>query len=54
MHFGHGVIVRFANNGENGGKLKVFEKFVGGGRHDVGGIYHGSMPDDEEIKISNN
>ena len=54
MHFGDGFIVRFSDNGENGGKWKVFDNFVDGGQHDVGGINNGSMTDDGEIKISNN
>ena len=54
MHFGDGFVVRFANNGKNGGKWKVFDDYVDGGRHDVGGIDHGSMTDDEEIKICYN
>ena len=54
MHFGDGFVVRFANDGQNGGKRKVFDNCFGGGRHYVGGIDHGSMPDKGEIKICNN
>ena len=54
MHFGDGFVVGFADNGQNGGKRKVFEDSVNGGRYDVGGIDHGSMPDDVEIKFINN
>ena len=53
MHFGDSFVDRFADDGQNGGKRKVFDDFVDGGRHDVSGIDHGSMPDDGEIKISN-
>ena len=53
MHFGNGFVVKFSNDGKNGGKRKFFDGFVDGGRHDVGGIDHGSMSDDGEIKISN-
>ena len=53
MHFGDGFVVRSADDGQNGGKPEVFDNFVDGGRHDVGGIDHGSMHDDEEIEISN-
>ena len=54
MHFGDGFVVRFAEDGKNGGKRKVFDNFVDGVKHDIGGIEYGSMPDDGEIKISNN
>ena len=54
MHFGDGFVVGFANNGENGGKRKVFNSFVDGEQHGVGGTGHGSMPDEGEIKFSNN
>ena len=54
MNFGDGFVVKFANDGQNGRKRKVFDNFFDDGRHDVGGIDHGSMPDDIEIKISNN
>ena len=53
MHFGDGFVVEFANGGKNGGKWKVFDNFVDGGRHDVGEIDHGSMPDEGELKFSN-
>ena len=51
MHFDNGFVVRFADDGENGVKLKVFDNFVDDGRHDVGRIDHGSMPDDGDIEI---
>ena len=51
MHFGNSFVVRFANDGENGRKGKVFNDFVDGGQNDVGGIDHGSMTDDGEIKL---
>ena len=54
MHFGEGFVVGFSDDRQNGGKRKVFDDFVNGGRHDVGGIDHGSMPDEGEIKFSNN
>ena len=54
MHFGDGFVVRFNDNWQNGGNRKVFNNFVNSGHHDVGGNYHGSMPDDGEINISNN
>ena len=54
MHFGNGFVVRFSNYGQNGGKRKVFDNFVNSEHCDVGGIDHGSMPDDVEIKSSNN
>ena len=54
MKFGDGLVVRFANDGKNVGKRKGFDDFVDGGRHDVGGIDHGSMSGDGKIKISNN
>ena len=54
MYFGDGFVVGFSDNEKNGGKQKCFNDFVEGGRHDVGGIDHGSMPDEEEIKCSNN
>ena len=44
----------FADDEENGGKQKVFDNFVDGGRNDLDGIDHRSMPDDGEIQISNN
>ena len=54
MNFGDGFVVRFANDEKNGGKLKIFDNFVDGGKHDVGGIDHRSMLDEGEIQISNN
>ena len=54
MHSGDGFLVRFADDGQNGEKRKVFDNFVDSGQHDVGRIEHGSMPDDGDIKISNN
>ena len=53
MHFGDGFIGGFYDDGENGGKWKVFDNFVDAGRHDVGGIDHGSMPNEEDIKFCN-
>ena len=43
MHFGDGLVVVFADDGK---KRKGFDYFVDGGRHDVGGNDHGSMPDE--------
>ena len=54
MHFDNGFVVRFADDGKNGGKRKVFDNFDDDGRNNVGEIDHGSMPDDVDIKISNN
>ena len=51
MHFGNGFVVGFADDGQNGGKLKVFDDFVDDGRHYVGGIEHGSIPDEGEINL---
>ena len=53
MHPGNGFVVGFSNNGENGRKRNVFDHFVDSGRHDVGGINHRTMPDEGEIKFSN-
>ena len=54
MHFGDGFVVGFSDDGENGGKRKILDNFVDVGQHDVGGIDHGSMPDEGEIHFSNN
>ena len=54
MHFGDGFVVGFSNDEKNGGKRRVFDNFVESGRHYIGGINHGSMPDEGEIKCSNN
>ena len=51
MHFGDGFVVGFSDNGKNGGKRKIFDDFVDSGRHDVGGIDHGSIPDEGEINL---
>ena len=54
MQSGDSFVVRFADDGKNGGKRKVFDNFVDDGQNNVGKIDHGSMPDDVDIKISNN
>ena len=54
MHFRDGFVVGFSDDGQNGGKRKCFDGFFYGRGHDVGGIGHGSMPDEGEIKFSNN
>ena len=54
IHSGDGFVVGFAEDGENGGKRYVFNDFVDVGRHNVSGIDHGPMPDEGEIKFSNN
>ena len=54
IHFGEGFVVGFSDDGENGGKQKVFDGFFNGGLHGVVGIDHGSIPDEGEIKFSNN
>ena len=51
MNFGDGFVVRFADDGKNGGKRKVFDNFFTSERHDVGRIKHRSLPDDVEIKL---
>ena len=41
MHFGDGFVGGFAYDEKNGGKQKVFDNFVDGGRHGMVGIDHG-------------
>ena len=43
----------FPSMRKNGGKRTVFDNFVNSEPHGVGGIDHGSMPEDIEIKFSN-
>ena len=54
MHFGNGFVVGFSEDGKNCETQKVFDNFVDCGLHDVGGIDYRSMPDEGEIKFSNN